>query len=192
MALGILESGAPDILVNNAGAGIWRAIDEEDASYGEAAMRLPYLAAYQLTGLLAPAMIERGSGWILNVTSAAGYTTVPGANAYGVARWAMRAFSYQLDADLRGTGVGVSLLAPAEVKSPYFENNPGTQERVPTITKLIGKMTPTAVAREAVDAIERERRERLIPGRYRWMQRLTPPPLMRRLLTSTGWKRARP
>ena len=183
-------SGPPDILVNNAGAGSWRAIDEEDASYGEAAIRLPYLAAYQLTGLLVSAMIERGSGWILNVTSAAGYTTLPGANAYGVARWAMRAFSYQLEADLRGTGVGVSLLAAAEVESPYFDNNPGSRERIPAIAKLIGRMTPADVAREALDAIESERRERLIPARYRWMQRLTPPPLMRRLLALTGWKRS--
>lgn len=190
-ARGLLErAGPPDILVNNAGAGVWRAIDEEAPAYGETAMRLPYLAAYGLTAHLAPAMIDRGSGWILNITSAAGYTTLPGANAYGVARWAMRAFSYHLEADLRGTGVGVALLAPAEVKSPYFDNNPGTEERIPKITRLIGKMTPADVAREAVDTIEKERRERLVPARYRWMQRLTPPPVMRRLLAATGWKRA--
>jgi short-subunit dehydrogenase len=183
--------GAPEILVNNAGAGVWRAIDETDAGYAAAAMRLPYLAAYELTRLLAPAMIARGSGWILNMTSAAGYVTVPGATAYGVARWAMRAFSYQLDADLRGTGVGVTLLAPFEVDSPYFDNNPGSRERIPRITALVGTMTPEDVGRAAVDSIERERREWLIPARGRWLRRLTPPPVMRKLLQLTGWKRPR-
>ena len=91
--------GTPDVLINNAGAGIWRATWETDSGYGEKAMRLPYLAAYELTRLLIPAMMERGSGWVLNMTSAAGYLTIPGATAYGVARWAMRAFSYQLEAE---------------------------------------------------------------------------------------------
>jgi short-subunit dehydrogenase len=161
--------GAPDILVNNAGAGIWRAIDETEAGYATDAMRLPYLAAYELTRLLAPAMIARDSGWILNMTSAAGFITIPGATAYGVARWAMRAFSYQLDADLRGTGVGVTLLAPSEVDSPYFDNNPGSRERIPKIATLVGTMTPEDVGRAAVDSIERERREWLIPARGRWL-----------------------
>lgn len=182
--------GPPDVLINNAGAGIWRATWETESGYGETAARLPYLAAYELTRLLLPAMMERGSGWILNMTSAAGYLTIPGATAYGVARWAMRAFSYQLEAELRGSGVGVTLLAPFEVDSPYFDNNPGSQERIPKIAALVGDMTPADVAREAADSIERERRERIVPWRGRWIHRLTPPPLMRWLVARTGWSPA--
>ena len=168
---------------------MWRATWETEAGYAEQAARLPYLAAYELTRLLVPAMIERGSGWILNMTSAAGFVTVPGATAYGVARWAMRAFSYQLEAELRGSGVGVTLLAPFEVDSPYFDHNPGSRERIPKIANLVGAVTPADVAREAADSVERERRERLMPLRGRLIYRLTPPPLMRRLLAETGWKR---
>ena len=180
--------GAPDVLVNNAGAGIWRATWETEPGYAEQAARLPYLAAYELTRLLLPAMRQRGSGWILNMTSAAGYIPIPGATAYGVSRWAMRAFSYQLEAELRGSGVGVTLLAPFEVDSPYFDNNPGSRERIPGIARLVGTITPAGVAREAADAIEAERRERILPWRGRWIYRLTPPPLMRRLVAATGWK----
>ncbi|MFA9401165.1 MAG: SDR family NAD(P)-dependent oxidoreductase, partial [Acidobacteriota bacterium] len=181
--------GAPDVLVNNAGAGRWRAAWETEAGYAEEAMRLPYVAAYELTRLLLPAMLDRGSGWILNMTSAAGFVSIPGATAYGAARWAMRAFSYQLEQDLRGSGVGVTLLVPFEVDSPYFDNNPGSRERIPKIARLIGDMTPADVAREAADSIEQERRERMLPWRGRWMYRLTPPPVMRWLLATTGWKR---
>lgn len=180
--------GAPDVLVNNAGAGIWRATWETDSGYAEQAARLPYLAAFELTRLLLPAMRERDSGWILNMTSAAGFVTIPGASAYGVARWAMRAFSYQLEAELRGSGIGVTLLAPFEVDSPYFDNNPGSRERIPGIARLVGTITPADVAREAADAIEQERRERMLPWRGRWIYRLTPPPVMRWLLARTGWK----
>lgn len=181
--------GLPDVLVNNAGAGRWRAIDETDPEESASMISLPYLAAYELTRELAPAMIARGSGHILNMTSLAGFVTVPGANAYAVARWAMRAFSYQLGEDLRGTGVGVSLLAPAEVDSPYFDNNPGSRERIPKISVVFGTLDPADVAREAVDTIERERRQWIIPWRARWVMRVTPPPLMRALVNATGWKR---
>src|SRR5687767_13474101 len=181
--------GTPHVLVNNAGAGRWRAVDETEPGEAQSAVALPYLAAYELTRELVPAMIERGSGHVLNMTSAAGYVTVPGATAYGVARWAMRAFSYQLEADLRGTGVGVSLLAPTEVDSPYFDNNPGSRERIPRIARLIGTMSEAEVGAAAVDAIEREYRERILPWRGRLLLRTTPAPLMRRLLERTGWKR---
>ena len=181
--------GVPDILVNNAGAGRWRAIDETEPGQAGQAMALPYLAAYELTRELVPGMIARGSGHILNMTSAAGFVTIPGANAYGVARWAMRGFSYQLAADLRGTGVGVTLLAPSEVDSPYFDHNPGSRERIPGIARLIGTMSEAEVGAAAVDAIEREYRERVVPWRGRLLLKTTPAPLMRLLLERTGWKR---
>jgi short-subunit dehydrogenase len=182
--------GVPDVLVNNAGAGRWRAIDETDPGEAQRAVALPYLAAYELTRELVPAMIARGSGHILNMTSAAGFVTIPGANAYGVARWAMRAFSYQLEDDLRGTGVGVSLLVPSEVDSPYFDNNPGSRERIPKIAKLIGTMTEADVANAAVKAIEGERRELLVPWRSWLLVKTTPAPLMRMLMRRTGWRRS--
>jgi uncharacterized protein len=182
--------GAPDVLVNNAGAGRWRAIDETEPGEAQSAVALPYLAAYELTRELVPAMVDRGSGHILNMTSAAGFVTIPGANAYGVARWAMRAFSYQLSEDLNGTGVGVSLLAPTEVDSPYFDNNPGSRERIPRIAKLTGTLDEADVGAAGVRLIESERRELIIPLRGRLLISLTPAPVLRWLLRRTGWRRA--
>ncbi len=181
--------GAPDILVNNAGAGRWRAVDENEPGESLDQMSLPYLAAFELTRELVPAMIARGSGQILNMTSIAGFMTIPGASGYAASRWAMRSFSNQLYEDLKGTGVGVSLLAPAEVDSPYFDNNPGSKERIPKIGALIGTIEPADVAREAVAQIESEQRQRIIPWRARWMLRTTPPALLRALVSRTGWKR---
>jgi short-subunit dehydrogenase len=184
-------AGAPDVLVNNAGAGRWRAIDENEPGEARRQIELPYLAAYELTRALVPTMIERGSGQIVNMTSLAGFVTVPGASGYGTARWAMRAFSSHLSEDLRGTGVDVLLLAPSEVDSPYFAHNPGSRERIPGAARLAGPaMTPSEVARDAVRAIERGRTGvRIMPVRARWLYRTTPPPLMSALVRRTGWKR---
>jgi uncharacterized protein len=79
-------AGVPDVLVNNAGAGRWRAIDENEPGEARRQIELPYLAAYELTRALVPAMIERGSGYIVNMTSLAAFVTIPGASGYGAAR----------------------------------------------------------------------------------------------------------
>lgn len=184
--------GAPDVLVNNAGAGRWRAIDETEPGEAAAMMTLPYLAAFELTRALAPAMIARGGGRVVCMTSLAAYTHIPGATGYAVARWAMRAFAGQLREDLRRTGVGVTLVVPSEVDSPYFANNPGSKERIPRAVALLGRaQTPAAVARATADAIERGRDEVFVPGRARALLLLTPRPVFDALVRVTGWRRPR-
>jgi short-subunit dehydrogenase len=186
----LTRAGAPDVLVNNAGAGRWLAIDETDPGEAHKMMALPYLAAFELTRALVPAMISRRSGRVVCITSLSGYTYIPGATGYAVARWAMRAFASQLREDLRGTGVGVTLMAAAEVDSPYFENNPGSRERIPRAVVLLGgALTPEAVACATADAIERERGEVIIPRRAALLVRLTPRPIFDLLVRSTGWRR---
>jgi short-subunit dehydrogenase len=184
------EDGAPDVLVNNAGAGRWRAIDETDPGECAQMMALPYLAAFELTRAFTPAMIARGSGRVVCMTSLSGYTYIPGATGYAVARWAMRAFASQLREDLRGTGVGVTLIAPSEVDSPYFENNPGSRERIPRAVVLLGgAVTPEQVAQATADAIERDRKEAIVPRRAEVIVRLTPRPILDLLVRRTGWQR---
>ncbi|MGZ5416340.1 MAG: SDR family NAD(P)-dependent oxidoreductase [Nocardioides sp.] len=186
----VLDTGAPDVLVNNAGAGQWRAIDETAPGDALAMIAVPYLAAYELTRALVPAMIARGSGQIVCMTSLAGFTHVPGANGYGVARWAMRAFAGQLRADLRGTGVGVSLVSPGEVDSPYFAHNPGSRERIPKASVLFGRRSSMdRVAACTADAIESGRHLVMVPAFGRWVLRLTPQSVVDGLAARTGWRR---
>lgn len=192
LAAELVEAGrVPDVLVNNAGAGRWRAIDENEPGEAARQMALPYLAAFELTRGLAGAMIERGSGQVANMTSAAAYFFFPGANGYANARWAMRAFSEHLREDLRGTGVGVTLIVPAEVDSPYFENNPGSHERVPRIGRVLGTLSPDGVAEASLRGIERERRVVHIPRRLTafefWARHF--PRSTRALVTRSGWRR---
>ena len=186
----LAATGAPHVLVNNAGAGRWRAIDETDPGEATQMMALPYLAAFELTRALAPAMIAKGHGRVVCMTSLSAYTYIPGATGYAVARWAMRAFASQLREDLRGTGVGVTLIAPSEVDSPYFENNPGSRERIPRAVALLGgAVTPEVVAHATADAIERDRGEVIVPRRAEVIVRLTPSPVLNWLVRRTGWRR---
>jgi len=185
------EAGLPDLLVNNAGAGRWRAVDETSLEEAAELIAVPYLAAFGMTRAFLPGMIARGSGWIVNVTSAVAHLMVPGATAYGVARWAMRAFSAGLRADLRGTGVGVTLVTAGKVSTPYFAHNPGSEERIPRIARLAPTLSPEEVAEAMLRGVERERREVLVPRLVRflvWAHRHWPGPVGA-LIDLGGWRR---
>ena len=158
------ELGTPDVLINNAGIGRFLAVDETTPPEAMAMMMLPYGAAFALTHGFLPAMLERRQGLIVNITSPASRLAWPGATAYAVARWAMRGFNSALQADLRGTGVRAMLVTPGKISSTYFSNNPGSEERIPWIAKLIPTWTPEQVARAIADALEADKRELVVPG----------------------------
>jgi NADP-dependent 3-hydroxy acid dehydrogenase YdfG len=60
--------------------------------------------------------------WIVNVASFAGLACMPGVSAYGTAKAAVIALSEQLRAELHGSGVGVTVVCPAFVKTRLMEN----------------------------------------------------------------------
>src|SRR6266508_3654111 len=100
----VKDLGAPDIVVNNAGAGRWLHIEETPPEEAEAMMAAPYFAAFYVTRAFLPAMLQRGSGTIVNINSPVAWLPWPGAIGYSAARWAMRGFNEALRMDLRGTG----------------------------------------------------------------------------------------
>ncbi|MBC9734108.1 SDR family NAD(P)-dependent oxidoreductase [Nocardioides marmotae] len=185
----ILAGGVPEVVVHNAGAGRWLAVDETPEGEAATMMAVPYLAAFELTRALTPAMIARRRGRHVYMTSVSAFLHVPGAAGYSAARWAVRGLAGQVRADLRGTGVGVTLLAPAEVDSPYFDHNPGTRERIPRATVLMGgRASTTTIARLGADAVEAGRRTAILPRQAALVVRTTPPPVLSWLAARTGWR----
>ena len=153
-----LEAGVPDAIVHSAGSGRWLFLEETDPQEALAMLSAPFMGALWLTRALLPAMLERRSGRIVFVGSPAAWVAWPGATVYAVSRWAFRGLFEALRADLVGTGVGVTMVIPGRVLSPYFENNPGVTERFPRLAeRLVPPVTPEAVARAIRAALERER-----------------------------------
>lgn len=157
------EIGVPDVIVNNAGAGRWLWLEETSSEDLVEFTAAPYFGAFYVTKAFLPDMLRRRSGHVVNITSPAGFIAFPGSTAYTVARWAMRGFNEALKADLRGTGIFVSLVVPAEVQSQYTQNNPGTAERMPPISKLFGRLAPEDVAEAIASVIENQKRYVIIP-----------------------------
>lgn len=185
------EVGVPDVLINNAGAGRWLAVEETEPSEAISMMSAPYFAAFFATRAFVEDMIRRGSGRIANVNSPMAYLVIPGATGYTASRCALRGFNDSLRAELQGTGVGVTHLVFGEVTSDYFDNNPGSHERIPSISKLIPVLSPEKTARYIVRAIETDKDDLVRPFIMKMILIFTR--LMPRasawLNTKTGWKR---
>lgn len=152
------EVGIPDIILNNAGQGIWKFIDETDYEEVSEMMAVPYFAAFYITKAFLPGMIERNSGHIINMTSYAGFIAFSGATAYIAARTAMIGFHNALTADLYKTNIKTSLAYFAKVESDYWNNNPGSEERLPTSQRLIPAIKPEKAAKAIVNGVLKNRR----------------------------------
>lgn len=186
-----VTKGTPDILINNAGAGRFLFVEETPPAEAAQMMAAPYLAAFYVTHAFMPTMLARRHGHIVNVTSPAAFAPWPGATAYTAARWAMRGFTKALQADLHKTGIDTTLVVPGKVSSAYFANNPRSEERLPTISRLYPTLAPQQVATAVVDGIEKNRRTVITPFSLRltFLMHKIFPGLVERLLVETGWKR---
>jgi short-subunit dehydrogenase len=185
------QLGIPDILINSAGVGKWRFTDETSPAEAVECMTVPYFAAFNIVHYFLPAMLRRRSGHIVNIGSVGSRFVWPGATAYLAARWALAGFSEALRADLVGCGIQVTLLEPGVVKSPYWEHNPGSRERVPKLAKLIPELSPEEVAQAIVRGVKRNKRTIVIPFMMRLFCGLHAvfPCLLQWLINKTGYRR---
>jgi len=190
MAKEILEKyGTPNIIVNSAGAGRWRCLWEMSTQEIRDCSDAPFLAAAFTSRSFLPAMIQKNSGVIVNVQSPAAYTGFGGATAYLANRWALRGLSEGLRADVDGTNIKIKEAIFGETRSNYFENNPGSEERIPWIGRIAPAITPDYCAKKILVTIKSCDDVRSYPPLLsttlclaRWF-----PTFMNYLVRKTGW-----
>jgi len=109
----ILErEGRIDAAVNNAGIAIWCAVDECTLDDLRRQLETNFFGAARVTRLVAPRMREQGSGVIVQVTSAAGYATLPFYGLYSASKYALEALSEALALEIGHFGVRVVIVEP--------------------------------------------------------------------------------
>jgi short-subunit dehydrogenase len=186
------EIGIPDIIINNAGLGKWLTLAETTPEETQQMLALPFLAAVYMTRAFVKEMTVRGSGHIVNLTSDASFLPKGNALAYSAARYALRGFSEALRADLVDTGVSVSLAVFGKVASTYWENNPGSEERIPAPTPFMPTLTTRQVADALIDLIENNRRIIIKPAVFKllfWAFGRWPDRVARSMKRQAGCKR---
>lgn len=159
--------GGIDVLVNNAGGGVGgRIAAVGDRDEAREAFEINYWSPLALVGALAPAMVDRGRGAIVNVTSMAQVSSWPGFGAYAATKAALGTATETLAMELIGTGVDVTEVAPGPVDTAVQ----GETRLAPGIDRMLSR-TPLGdaaeMARLIAAALERGRRRLIYPRRAR-------------------------
>ena len=125
-----------DILVNNAGSLVKRArLPEFTEELYDRVMTLNLKSAWMIAHAVAPAMIARGSGIIVNVSSIAGRNGGgPGATIYSAAKAAVTAMTKGMAKELAPLGVRVNAVSPGTVDN-YFHEQFSTREILDNVVK---------------------------------------------------------
>ena len=138
--------GPLDVLVNNAGIMPIGPFAEEDDATARRMIDINLHGVIFGTKLAIPGMVRRGSGHIVNIASQAGKGGFPGGATYCATKHAVVGLSEAVRAELRDTGVEVSVVMPAVVNT---ELGSGLVE-----ARGVKVSEPSDVANAIVDALE--------------------------------------
>jgi uncharacterized protein len=110
-----------EILVNNAGFATNGPFHEGDSERELEQVRVLVEAVVALSSAFIPAMVERGRGAVLNVSSTAGLQPLPYSAGYSAAKAYVLTFSEALHHELGRHGITVTVLAPGPVTTDFWE-----------------------------------------------------------------------
>ncbi len=172
--------GAVDFVANNAGVAVSGSIGEiPDADW-------QWIVGVNLWGVIygcevfLPAMKRRGKGHILNVASLAGIANAARMGPYNVTKAGVIALTETMHGELRGTGVGVSVLCPSFFPTNIIKSAKGGDPKESAFAEKLMQRSPHSaddIARIALDACKKGELHVLphVEGRWFWrMRRLMP------------------
>jgi short-subunit dehydrogenase len=111
------------VLINCAGIGNGEDFATSCFKNQEEVIRLDCIALASLCRLFLPAMLERGEGTILNVSSTAGFSPVPPRPVYSASKAFVLSFSQSLYEDYRKRGVKTIAILPGATKTDFFAHS---------------------------------------------------------------------
>ncbi|MDP9360653.1 MAG: SDR family oxidoreductase [Acidobacteriota bacterium] len=149
-----------DVLVNNAGLGLGGPFIKTDLTKELEMIQVNVVALTQLTKLLLPPMVARGSGRILNVASTAAFQPGPLMAVYYATKAYVLSFSEAIADELRDSGVTVTALCPGPTETGFAAAAQMDDSRLFNMTK---PARSDAVARAGYEAMKRGKRI-VIPG----------------------------
>jgi uncharacterized protein len=150
----VAEAGEIDILVANAALPASGPLDSFKIEQIDRALDVNLRAPIALAHALAPAMVRRGRGQLVFISSLAGKAATPNTSLYNASKFGLRGFAAALRAELRTSGVGVSTVFPGFIRDAGMFADSGVE--LPT---GVGTRTPEHVATAVAQAIERNRGE---------------------------------
>lgn len=157
--------GPIDVLINNAGIMPLAPLDEEDDAATRRLLEINLHAVIHGTREAVKRMRPRGTGHIVNIASMAGKAGFPCAATYCATKHAVVGLSESVHLELRGTGVLVSCVMPAVVRTELAS---GLGE-----AKFFKSVQPEDVAQAIADALRRPKFDVFVPASLDAMGRIT-------------------
>jgi len=148
------QAGVVDVLVANAALPASGPLLEYSPEQVRRALAVNLEAPILLARAVAARMVERGRGHVVLVGSVAGIAASAKTPLYNATKFGLRGFALGFRGDLRGTGVGVSVVAPGFVRDAGMFVEGGGQ-----LPRGVRTVSPEDVARGVLRAIERDRAE---------------------------------
>jgi NAD(P)-dependent dehydrogenase (short-subunit alcohol dehydrogenase family) len=173
--------GRLDLLVNNAGIGVSGETHEIPLAHWEHILDINVRGVIHGVAAGYPIMVRQGYGHILNVASLAGLGPAPLFTPYAMTKHAVVGLSTSLRIEAAVHGVKVHVLCPSAIETPLLDSTPpadlpGIPWRPDTRRLLEAFAGPPygveALARETLDAVERNEGVIVRPSRTRFLWRL--------------------
>ncbi|MDO4606648.1 MAG: SDR family NAD(P)-dependent oxidoreductase [Bowdeniella nasicola] len=174
------------LVVNNAGFGLGQRFVDGDLQRERDAIAVMITAVMELSHAAASAMIPRGRGAILNVSSMVADTAM---GTYAAAKAWVKTFTEALAGELAGTGVSATAVSPGLVRTEFH----AAAQMDDTAWPAIGWLTAEQVVTAALAAVRRGQIHVVPSLRYRALQSVlqhSPRPLVRTLGGPGLWERA--
>lgn len=148
----LVEAGEVDVLVANAALPGSGGLASFTTAQVDRVLEVNLRAPIALAHGLVPAMVTRGSGSLVFVSSLAGLTASKRTSLYNTTKFGLRGFALALHDELHGTGVGVSVVLPGFVRDAGMFAETGVKAPAG-----FGTVTPQEVAGATLDAIAKNR-----------------------------------
>jgi len=149
--------GPPDLLINSAGVTYPGIFYELPLDIFDWMMNVNYMGVVNVTKAVIGEMLKTHSGYIVNISSVAGFLGTYGYSAYGASKYAIRGLSDVMRAELKPCGIHVSVVFPPDTQTPQLEYESSLK---PQVTRdLAGNtkiLTAERVALEIIKVIKRD------------------------------------
>src|ERR1700723_2517749 len=111
--------GPVEILVNNAGIGYFGPTHEATEATWDSVLDTNLRSVFLASKAVAPGMIARRGGHIINIASLAGKNAFAGGGIYCASKWGLQGLTACMAEDLRGHGIRVSAVCPGSVATDF-------------------------------------------------------------------------
>jgi 3-oxoacyl-[acyl-carrier protein] reductase len=126
--------GPITLLINNAGIGNpgFGSVSEKSESDWDVVLDTNLKSVFLVSRAVAPLMMQRRRGDIINISSLAGKNTFAGGGLYCASKWGLQGLSGCMAEDLRAFGIRVSVICPGSVATEFSGRGPKDPTKVLT------------------------------------------------------------